>query len=73
MQIPSKKEVELLRKRYPVGSRVRLIHMDDECAPPEGTVGTIQGIDDIGDIMVAWDIGSSLKLIAECDSFSLEI
>jgi hypothetical protein len=29
--------------------------MDDPQAPPVGTKGTVYGVDDIGNIMVAWD------------------
>jgi hypothetical protein len=67
--MPTDEELGRLRKRYPAGSRVRLIHMEDQYAPPEGTLGTIQGIDGMGDIEVSWDTGSSLKLIPGIDGF----
>lgn len=54
--------VERLRKKYPVGCRVELLHMDDVQAPPIGTKGTVKGVDDIGSIMVAWDNGSGLSV-----------
>lgn len=54
--------VESLRKRYPVGTRVELVRMDDVQAPPVGTRGTVTGVDDIGSIMVAWDNGSGLNV-----------
>ena len=54
--------VESLRKRYPVGTRVELVRMDDVQAPPVGTRGTVTGVDDIGSIMVAWDNGSGLNI-----------
>ena len=60
MRFPSKATVELLRRRYPVGTRVELVQMDDPQAPPVGTKGTVRGVDDIGSIMVAWDNGSGL-------------
>lgn len=44
--------VERLRKQYPAGCRVELLHMDDIQAPPIGTKGTVTGVDDIGSIMV---------------------
>ena len=37
MRFPSKATVELLRNRYPVGTRVELVQMDDPQAPPEIT------------------------------------
>jgi len=49
-----------LRDRYPEGTRVELVKMNDEQAPPIGTKGTVKHVDDIGTIHVAWDNGSSL-------------
>ena len=53
MRFPSKAVVEVLRRQYPVGTRVELVRMDDPQAPPIGTKGTVRGVDDIGSIMVA--------------------
>lgn len=47
--------VKILRAAYPKGSRVVLVKMDDIQAPPLGTLGTVQGVDDIGTLMV--DLG----------------
>ena len=66
----SKVKEEMLL-RYPIGTRVRLIQMDDYQAPISGTLGTINNIDDIGDLMVSWDDGSSLKLIVGIDAFEV--
>ena len=63
MFFPSKELVEQLRKRYPAGTKVRLVSMDDIQAPPVGTLGTVRGVDDAGDILVRWDNGSSLNVI----------
>jgi hypothetical protein len=41
--------------------------MDDPAALPLGTRGTVAGIDDIGDIIVGWDNGSSLNVVPEVD------
>lgn len=60
---PNSKDVERLRKLYPVGCRVQLDKMDDVQAPPIGTKGTVIGVDDIGSIMVKWDSGSSLNVM----------
>ena len=62
MRFPSKETVERIRKNYPVGTRVELVRMDDPQAPPVGTKGTVQGVDDIGSIMVCWDNGSDLSV-----------
>ena len=60
---PSREIVEQLRARYPKGTRVELVKMDDVQAPPIGTEGTVIGVDDIGSVMVAWDNGSSLHVV----------
>ena len=60
---PSRELVEGIRARYPVGTRVELVKMDDVQAPPVGTRGTVLGVDDIGSIMVRWDNGSSLHVV----------
>lgn len=68
---PSKAEIERLRKRYPVGTQVELVSMNDKQAPPAGTVGRVWGIDDAGSILVRWKNGSSLNLIPEADEFKV--
>jgi hypothetical protein len=63
----TRKEVEELRKRYPKGTRIKLIHMDDVQTPPSGCMGTVRFVDDIGTIHVAWDNGSSLGVVYGVD------
>ena len=67
MKFPSKEIVQMLRKKYPVGTRVELVEMDDIQAPPMGTKGTVWGVDDTGSIMVQWDNGSGLHVIYGVD------
>ena len=55
--------VERLRKQYSAGTRVELVRMNDEQAPPIGTHGTVNGVDDLGSIMVSWDNGGSLSVV----------
>ena len=64
------KDVDFLRKMYPVGCKVKLHYMDDPQAPPSGTIGEVFFVDDIGQIHVKWENGSSLALIPSVDSFS---
>ncbi|MCD7751545.1 MAG: DUF4314 domain-containing protein [Lachnospiraceae bacterium] len=66
---PSREQVEALRQSYPVGCRIELLGMDDRQAPPIGTQGTVMGVDDAGQIMMAWDTGSSLSLLPDVDRF----
>jgi len=53
------------------GYRVRLIEMDDTQAPPPNTLGTIRWIDDIGQIHVLWDNGSTLALQPRNDKYQI--
>jgi len=59
----SKEIIERLKEIYPVGTRVKLIQMEDIQAPPKGTLGTVYGVDAIGSILVKWDNGSTLNVI----------
>ena len=46
------------------GDRVMLIHMDDKYSSLTiGDKGTCRGVDDIGNILMDWDNGSTLSLI----------
>ena len=62
MRIISKEALQALRERFPKGTRVVLVQMDDPQAPPIGTKGTVRGVDDIGSILVAWDNGCGLNV-----------
>ena len=62
MRMISKEALQALRERFPRGTRVELVQMDDPQAPPVGTKGTVRGVDDMGSIMVAWDNGCGLSV-----------
>lgn len=62
-----KVDLKALRDIYPNGTRVQLLKMEDAQAPPIGSKGTVKGVDDIGSLMVAWDSGSSLKVLNGID------
>ena len=55
--------LDIIKRSYPKGIRVILKHMDDVQAPSIGTKGTVEGVDDIGSILVKWDNGSSLNVV----------
>ena len=63
----SREIIEKLKETYPVGTRVKLIQMEDIQAPPTGTLGTVYGVDAIGSILVKWDNGSMLNVIFRVD------
>ena len=67
MRMITKEQLEALRSRYPAGTRVELLQMDDVQAPPIGTKGTVTGVDDTGSLMVNWDNGSGLNVIYGID------
>jgi hypothetical protein len=62
--------IQKMRIQY-LGERVRCIQMVDDNPVPSGTEGTVQHIDDIGQIHVKWDNGSTLALIPETDEFEM--
>lgn len=66
----SEKTVESLRKEYPTGARVELLHMDDPYNTKlfPGVKGTVKSVDDMGTIHVRWDCGSSLGVVYGEDS-----
>ncbi len=72
MRLPTDKELEMLRKRYQLGTLVVLDSMEDRQAPPPGTQGIVMGVDDMGSIMVRWETKSTLSLVPGVDSFHTE-
>jgi hypothetical protein len=68
MNFPKHETVEKLRSTYPVGCRIVLDHMDDPYVHiPVGAQATVTGVDDAGNLMCAWDCGSSLSLAFGAD------
>ena len=70
-RIPSREMVELLKRQYPEGSRIKLNRMEDPWSPvPAGTKGTVICVDDAGQIHMQWDNGRTLALVPGVDSFA---
>lgn len=65
----TKTQLENLKALYPKHTKVQLVHMRDEYAPPEGTIGYVTNVDDMGTIHVNWQNGSSLGLVEGVDIF----
>ena len=57
------------RLSYPPGTRVELIHMEDNWAVPPGTRGTVEHVDDAGQIHMKWDNGRTLAIVPQVDKF----
>ena len=60
---------KILKELYHRGIEVVLDYMDDKYAPPQGIHGKVFYVDDIGQIHVKWDNGSTLALIYGEDKF----
>lgn len=65
-------KVQRIKEQYPSGTRIQLNSMDDPYDPIlPGTEGTVDFVDDTGQIQMKWDNGRRLALIPEEDSFSV--
>lgn len=60
-----------LREKYPQGTRIKLIFMNDKHAPVEGTKGVVSVVDDLGQIHMKWDTGSTLAIVPSEDKFEV--
>ena len=60
----NRQTLERLRKEYPSGTKVELIRLDDPYRKiPSGTIGTVEFVDDAGQIHTSWEGNGSLALI----------
>ena len=65
--------VQLLKEKYPVGTRIVVDQMGDDPRPIEpGTAGTVREVDDMGTIHCDFDNGRSLGVIPGEDEFHIE-
>ena len=61
-RMPTEREVQRIRTIYPAGTRITLISMDDPWTSLKpGDQGDSMGVDDMGQIMMKWDNGSTLS------------
>lgn len=62
--------VKVIKEQYKKGMRIVLDYMDDPYSKLiSGDAGTVEFVDDAGQIHMRWDRGSSLALIPGVDSF----
>ena len=58
------------KKMYPKGTRIELLSMSNDPRPvASGTRGTVQFVDDIGQLQVAFDDGRKIGVVPGEDSF----
>lgn len=67
----SEKDIKRIKNKYPIGTRIKLHHMEDSDSVPTGTLGTVEFIDAEGSIHMRWDNGRSLALIENEDDFEI--
>ena len=61
---------ERMQNQYPEGTRLLLISINDPYAPvPPGTRGTVDFVDDAGQIHMKWDNGRTLAIVPSEDDF----
>lgn len=66
----TQKEVDEIRRRYPVGTRIELEYMDERDMPP-GLKGIVDHVDDQGQLHMTWENGRSLALVPGVDDFCI--
>lgn len=68
--IYDEKKVEALKRGIPKAQGICLDSMENDPFPiPSGSRGTVQFVDDAGQLIMKWDNGSSLSLIPGEDRF----
>ena len=64
------KEVSKIKELYPVGTMIMLESMANENLP-KGIIGKVKKVDDIGQLQMVWQNGSSLALNIKTDKFKV--
>ena len=67
--IYNQNKVEILRQRYPEGTRICVDSMDDYCPIESGTCCTLEFVDDAGTLHCKFDNGRTLGVIPDVDKF----
>lgn len=61
--------IEATKKNYPAGTKLCLDAMDGEPQMRSGLKGEVFAVDDMGQIHVSWENGSTLAVIPGVDHF----
>ncbi|ACB54138.1 hypothetical protein cce_4790 [Crocosphaera subtropica ATCC 51142] len=65
-------EINRIKQKFPNGTRIELIALEDPYTKLKtGDTGTVDFVDDTGQIHMKWDTGSNLALIPGEDSFKI--
>lgn len=62
---------EEIQNKYPKGTIIKCISMDDPRPVPTNTIGVVEYVDDACQIHVCWNTGSGLALIPGWDEFEI--
>ncbi len=65
------RKVQRIKAQYSGGTRIQLHSMSGEADMPSGMTGTVDFVDDAGQLQMTWDNGRSLALVPGEDSFSV--
>lgn len=63
--------INYIKKIFKNGTRVKLIHMNDDTPIPDGTLGTVDHVDDWGTVHVNWDNGRYLGVVLDEDEIEI--
>ena len=62
--VPTTAQLDLVRARYPKGTRVELVYTSDPYTKLQpGTKGTVSFVDAMGTVFIDWDNGSGLGIV----------
>lgn len=68
----NQEQINLLKKHYPVGTRIELVEeVDVNSTLEQGEKGTITRVDSLGYIHINWDSGISGVLLYGIDDFNV--
>ena len=66
-----REKVDRIKNQYPKGTQIELNSMKGEPQMPMGLKGVVDWVDDIGQLQMNWNNGSSLALNVDEDSFRI--